>query len=121
MTQPSLPLELSTERREKKRGHVPRTSVAAYEATDASGRMASVLEWLRGCTQWEQAPTSAELASWRWRRVYAGGSASTDCLLYVRRGLSDARAAGLVEHVPHGERTCRVTGRKSVCWRVRGR
>ncbi len=62
-------------------------------------------------------PTSAELA--RYRCDGAGwGYTPTESLLYCRRGLSDLQAKGLVEHVPHGNRRCRVSGRTCCTWRL---
>lgn len=59
-------------------------------------------------------PTSAELA--RWMADEDGIRLTTDHLLSVRRGLSDALKLGLVKHA--GERRCAVTGRLCVTWRV---
>lgn len=115
MTQGSL-LDLPTPR-QKKRGHVPASSVAAYLERPRDGRVAAVVEWLAAC--WHHHPTSAELALWRWRDQGHRGPVGTDCLLYVRRGLSEALAAGLVSHA--GERKCSVSGRTCLTWRVVGR
>jgi hypothetical protein len=60
--------------------------------------------------------TSAELAGWMF-----GHPVSTDDLLYVRRGLSDAQDAGFVEHVPNGKRKCTVGGCTCVTWKLRTR
>lgn len=106
--QPNL-LDLP-EPRAKKRGRVTRTSVAAYRERPRDGRIAEVLEWLAGATQFGEPVTSAELT------VRAGMPAATDCLLYVRRGLSDAKEQGLVEHA--GTRRCAVSGRTCCLWRV---
>jgi len=77
-----------------------------------TGRKAEVLGWLSayysGCNAW---PTSAELAEWE-----RAGWPRTDDLLYVRRGLSDLQAAGLVESC--GKRICRVSGKTCTVWRV---
>lgn len=101
---------------------VPRTSVEACLETDREGRSVRVLERLRG---WGMAgrgwPTSAELAAW----MSGESKPSTDAVLFVRRGLSDLLADGLVEHA--GERPCAVStgrgGRALVCktWKVRTR
>ncbi len=106
MTQPSL-LDDLPERKPRKRGRVTKTSVAAFRATPRTGRAAAVVEWLaRHEGDW----TAAEVVSSATRQW------STDALLYVRRGLSDALAKGLVERGP--ARECRIQGNRVVTWRI---
>jgi hypothetical protein len=110
MTQADLFTETPTPR-QKKRGHVPRSSVAAYREHDRGGRVDAVVAWLGA----QRAPvTSAELAE----RMSLGPT-SLETTMNVRRGLSDALALGLVSHA--GERKCAVSGRKCVTWAVRSR
>lgn len=104
--------------RQKKRVNVPRTSAEVYFSIDAHSRRRIVASWLKDYVlHCDHEPTSAELAD------YANGSLgnmSIDMhLLYVRRGLSDALALGLVEHA--GQRKCQVSGRACVTWKVRTR
>src|SRR5690606_14428034 len=98
----------------RKPGHVPRSSVLAYQERPRDARAAAMVLALMDAPD---LPTSAELA--RWMADEDGIQLTTDHLLSVRRGLSDALKAGLVEHA--GERTCAVSGRQCVLWRVRGR
>jgi hypothetical protein len=107
--------------RPKKAGHVRSTSVAVAHELRAhlSEREGAVLEWLVSMSRFHLDPTSAELARWRWRDQGLSGKTSTDCLLYVRRGLSDLQTHGLVES--SGKRTCQVSGRLSIVWRVKSR
>lgn len=111
MTQGSL-LDLHTPR-QKKRGHVHASSVAAYLERPRDGRVADVVRILA------QHPnvTGAELAE----HYYDTGFHVIDIdeLWHVRRGLSDALAMGAVEHA--GKRKCRCIGRVSLTWRVVGR
>jgi hypothetical protein len=110
MTQADLFTETPTPR-QKKRGHVPRSSVAAYREHDRGGRVDAVVAWLGA----QRGPvTSAELAE-----RMALGPASLETVLNVRRGLSDAQKLGLVSH--SGERKCSISGRKCVTWAVRSR
>lgn len=103
----------------RRRHHVQATSVQAYRQLDSHGRMASAVGWLIEMTKWWRAPTSAELAGWRWRDAGFSGEPSTTCLLYIRAGLSDAKRQGLVEHA--GKRRCSVSGKVSLTWRVKTR
>ena len=96
--------------------NVPRTSVLAYQEQKPTERATAVTAWLSACGQ---VPTSAELAQWRWTTQGHRGDVGLDCLLYTRRGLSDARKLGLVEHA--GQRKCAMSGRQCVLWRVRTR
>ncbi len=106
MTQPSLLSDLP-EWTPRKRGRVPRTSVDAYRREDRLGRVAAVVEWLSAVGGDR---TAAELARSR------GVAVSTDWLLYVRRGLSDAKAKGLVVKGP--ARKCEVGGYMVATWRI---
>jgi hypothetical protein len=114
--QPSLLFDAPA--RVKKRTHVPASSVEAYRQTDAKGRAMDVLRVLQHhAMSFDDAPTSAELSSW-WS---AGGvsmrfASAFEQQLWFRRGLSDLQVKGLVEKA--GERTCAVSGRKCVTWRV---
>jgi hypothetical protein len=108
-----------SDKRLKKRGHVPQTSVEAGRDVNRDARMGAVLTWLEDVTLYRPAPTSAELARWRWVTQNQPGQVSTECLLYVRRGLSDAVAKGFVEHA--GTRQCWVTGKRCVTWKTRSR
>ena len=105
--------------RARRRSQVPASSVEAYQRTHADGRVAAVFAWLQEMVRGQAEPTSAELARWRWRSQGYRGPVSTDCVLYVRRGLSDALAKGLVEHA--GKRTCSVAGTSAITWKVRTR
>lgn len=124
MTQPGLLFDLPASR-PRKRGQVTRTSVEAGRAVNRDGRVEKALNWLeayrRSVNLW---PTSAELA----QAVYEWGTAGTNAwfrrapmelVLHVRRGLSDALSAGFAEHA--GERTCAVSGRTCVVWKLRTR
>lgn len=98
-----------------RRINVPRSSVEAYQRTHAHSRMAIVANWLElFVANWRKHPTSAELSD------FANGSLGCMSyemhLLYVRRGLSDALANGLVEHA--GKRKCMVAGTLAVTWKV---
>jgi len=113
MTKPCLPglfAEPESTFREKKAVNVPRTSVLAYQERNRTGRVDYVLQAITHLTA---AATSAELCS------QSFGDTRTDGLLYIRRGLSDALALGLVEHA--GQRVCRVSGRTCITWRLRQR
>lgn len=113
MTQPSL-LDLPPART-KTRRHVPESSRLTYQAEHArlTGRAASVRTWLRN---WPFiAPTSAELSRW----VFGDNETPVVDALYVRRGLSDLKTAGIAEHA--GMRRCRVSGRACQTWRLRTR
>lgn len=106
--QPSLLSDIS--RRARKHGRVTATSVEAYRQVDAKGRSRAVLEMV---TDWQasgESGTSAELAGY-W--------ATTDEVLYVRRGLSDLLKLGAVEHGP--SRTCRISGKTCLTWIVKHR
>jgi hypothetical protein len=126
MTQADLFTETPTPR-QKKRGHVPRSSVAAYMERPRNKRVTDVLMALdetRVCSgfgDFRYPSTSAELLSMPpfLDALDDDGRNETDILLYVRRGLSDALALGLVSHA--GERTCAVSGRKCITWAIKGR
>lgn len=112
--------------RRRKRGHVRETSVLAKQAESArlEGRAAETLHHLQ--LWWlaeDDAPTSAELARWYHRHHHAAGVLPewTADLLFIRRGISDLQTRGVVEAVPHGKRTCAVTGRTCTTWRIRQR
>lgn len=129
MTTPCLPGLFTVPETVKPR-RVRETSVAVYHAVKnaLAGRKAEVLRWL----EWyrdrhQESPTSAEL-----HRAAPDAAAdcetsgpvflsATDSLLYIRRGISDLQAVGLVEAVPQGKRPCRVSGRTCETWRVRQR
>lgn len=114
MTQPDLFGQAPDTARPHKAGRVVRTSVAAYQERPRDARAAAMVLALMDAPD---LPTSAELA--QWMADEDGIRLTTDHLLSVRRGLSDARKLGLVEHA--GERKCAVTGRLCVTWRVRTR
>jgi hypothetical protein len=127
MTQPGF--DFAEPVRPRKRGRVTASSVEAYRERPRDARVGSVVGWLGGY-HWQYVhcpssttpnypPTSAELSKWVWKLDERRTPMSTDCLLTVRRGLSDALALGLVSHA--GERTCSVSGRKCVTWAVRSR
>jgi len=106
MTQ--LSLLNQPELRAKKRGHVPRTSVLAYQDAQPHTRAAEVLAAVIRFTAVIGYPlTSAELAE----------TAERD-LLFIRRGLSDLLADGAVEHA--APRKCRVSQRLCLTWRITG-
>ena len=94
--------------------NVPRSSVLAYQERPRNARAAAMVAALMDAPD---RPTSAELA--RWMADEDGIRLTTEHLLSVRRGLSDALKLGLVEHA--GERKCAVSGRQCVLWRVRTR
>lgn len=100
-----------------KRVNVPRSSVEAYHRTHAGERAATVTRWLWACTMVAEGMTSAELTARVCRE--SREACTTERLLYVRRGLSDALAKGLVEHGP--KRDCKVAGTLAVTWKVRSR
>jgi hypothetical protein len=106
MTQPDLGFGAP---RRRKAGRVPVTSAVAYQAAHPQTRMTKVLSML---TFVDAPVTSAELSSrfsgWQWPTM--------EYTLYVRRGLSDALSAGLVEHA--GKRLCAVSGTLALTWRV---
>jgi len=114
MTQGNL-LDLPATRAKVQRP-VRATSRAAYADGLArfTGRKAAVLGALTAYwdtqTTW---PTSAELAYGQdWGASWDGA------VLFARRGLSDLQAAGVVQAVPNGQRTCRVGGTRCETWRV---
>lgn len=115
MTQ--MPLDLTPPTPQPKRRRVPKTSVAVAQELGASGyldyREREVLAMLRKWDAYSDQPgTSAEVAALR-----SGMPApSTDCKLFIRRGLSSLLAKGAVAH--GGERVCAVTKRRCVTWRV---
>lgn len=117
MTQTSL-FDLPASR-PRKRGQVTRTSVEAGRAVNRDGRVAMVsgmVEWIHEV--YGTHPTSAEVAG----VIYGNGHKSRVGLakvLHVRRGLSDALRKGFVEHA--GERTCAVSGRTCVVWKLKTR
>lgn len=109
MTQPGF--DFAEPVRPRKRGHVVRTSVLAYQERDRTGRVAFVVEAL----QMEGEPiTSAELHD-----AFVQPKGPDMDIYWVRRGLSDALALGLVSHA--GERTCAVSGRVCKTWKVSSR
>lgn len=113
MTQQPLLLE-DVPRRRRKAINVPRTSVLAGQAVNKDARVSRILGELVSLEDADH-PTSHELASaWTWP-----DAPSLAQLLEVRRGLSDALAAGLVEHA--GERKCSISGRRCKTWRLRQR
>lgn len=112
-----LSLLSDVEKRQKKAGRVERTSIVAWERVNVESRMAVCVGWLRA--YWNRAhdwPTSAELANSEYPRETGWWDTHK---LYVRRGLSDALAKGLVEHA--GKRTCTVAGSSALTWRVKSR
>jgi hypothetical protein len=112
MTQASL--DFAEPVRARKRGHVPRTSVAAYRERPRDARALDVMDALELMAYLQQPPpTSAEL----WQKVML--HRRTPDLLTVRRGLSDALKLGLVAHA--GERKCSVSHRTCVTWKVASR
>lgn len=121
MTQPGL-FSSSPVPRTRKAGHVPRSSVIAGQQVNRDGRAHAVVEWLTQLERYmNRSPTSAELARYRWIDQGHRGPVGLECVLFTRRGLSDALARGFVEHVPHGERKCAVSGKTCVTWRLRTR
>lgn len=112
MTQPTLLDDLPV-RRPTKPGHVPASSVEAYQRRPRDQR---IQDAVNAVERWPDS-TSAELAHERTNHYWAGPS--TDDKLYVRRGLSDALARGLVEHA--GKRICTVAGTTAVTWKVKTR
>jgi hypothetical protein len=100
---------LSMGKGERKRGFVPASSVEAYQRTHKDTRVSVVVDLLDGL----RPTTSAELT--RFYNAYP----TTDDLLYVRRGLSDAQKLGLVEHA--GKRPCTVAKTLAVTWKVKSR
>lgn len=106
LQQPSLLSDLP-EWIPRKRGRVAKTSVDAYRREDRLGRVAAVVEWLAAVGGDR---TAAELVKSR------GVVVSTDSLLYARRGLSDAKAKGLV--VKGSTRKCEVGGYMVATWRI---
>ncbi len=102
------------------RRHKPtrQTSREVYKVARAEfqGRKADTLRYLSGYwNRWQQSPTSAELTM----RAPVFWSSYDYGVLYIRRGLSDLKAAGLVEPVPNGKRNCAITGHVCETWRVR--
>jgi hypothetical protein len=112
MTQPDLGFGAP---RRKKAGRVPVTSALAYQAAHPNERASAVT--FEAESYWHehsQFPTSAELADWHARGH--GMLGDLTITLWIRRGLSDALAAGLVEHA--GKRKCAVSGTLALTWRV---
>lgn len=112
--QPDLFGQAPDTSRPHKAGRVVRTSVAAYLERPRNERAAAVvraLEWVGGPS------TSAELAKDMCDED--GVRYELSRLLAVRRGLSDARKLGLVEHA--GARKCAISGRVCKTWKVRTR
>jgi len=117
---------LSMGKGERKRGFVPASSVEAYrERANPAARMASVVALLsmhiRECGN---QPTSAELAHTRYEQVHGIFTVvhlkpPLELVLWVRRGLSDALAHGLVEHSE--KRNCAIAGSLAVTWKVKSR
>lgn len=99
--------------RQRKRVNVPSTSVAAYLERPRDGRVAAVV---RALESWP-GRTSMELAEQFYGDPHA--KIDTERVWYIRRGLSDALAQGLVEHA--GKRACRCIGRVSLTWKVTSR
>lgn len=92
--------------------NVPTSSVEAWRALperEKNRRTSYVVELVRS----HPGLTSKELA------CVGNDSRTTDYVLWVRRGLSDALAKGLVEHA--GKRICTVAGTMAICWKVRSR
>ena len=112
MTQPTLrDVLLYDEAKERKRGHVPASSVSAYQSRPRDQRIQDAVEIVRlfpDCT-------SAELAQWHFSRR----DVTTDDKLYLRRGLADAKKLGLVAHA--GKRDCSVAGTLAMTWRLKQR
>jgi hypothetical protein len=99
----------------RKRGHVPASSVEAYERLKSKDRR--VMFAVDG-VRTHPMSTSAELARRLCDQHFPFG-VTTDDLLRVRRGLSDAQKLGLVEH--SGKRICTVAGTLAVTWKVKSR
>ena len=115
MTQPDLFIQAPDHAQPRRKpGHVPRSSVLAYQERPRNARAAAMVAALRDAPD---RPTSAELA--RWMADEDGIRLRAEHLLSVRRGLSDALRLGLVDHA--GERKCAVSRRLCVIWRVRTR
>ncbi len=113
MTQPPLP------GCEVPRTHkiVRTTSKLAYDIgrEQFKGRKGDTLRYLAAWwNRWQTSPTSAELTKW----APVGWSSWDYGVLYIRRGLSDLKADGIVEPVPNGERECAVTHHRCETWRV---
>ena len=123
MTQPTL-FDSPTPRHTK-RVNVPASSRLTYQAEHGrlEKRAENVRTWLKAHEDWQhlasmcRTPTSAELSNW----VFGKNEEPVVDALYVRRGLSDLQAAGVAEHVPGGDRKCRVSGRTCATWRLRQR
>lgn len=124
MTQPDLFTDQP--RRRTKAGHVRTTSrlahqegLARFDKREAltAGVLVAWTERNDALAMPQFPLTSAELAGY-----YFTSSPSQrvplEQLLYIRRGLSDLQTKGAVEAVPHGQRRCRVTGRKCETWRL---
>lgn len=107
MTQLSL-IDLPVET-PKKRVNVPRTSVLAYRNLPTRTKSRRIEYALEKVMRWP-CMTSLEMLS------MDADSWDTDAVLFLRRGLSDAKAKGLVEHGP--ARRCGVSKTKSVTWKV---
>lgn len=123
MTKPCLPglfAEPESTFRDKKAVNVPRTSVLAYQERGRAGRVGDALTFIQQVVaKTHQAPTSAEVAEDYNSHSPTPGFTRPYSVLHIRRGLSDALAAGLVEHAP--ARKCTVSGRTCVAWRLRQR
>ena len=121
MTQQALELTPPTEK--KPRVRVRETSKAAYADGRArfTGRRANVLRWLAHHFNARAAhPTSAELAHFAVEDSDFYDETKfqvfSEAVLYVRRGISDLQASGVIE--PSVPRVCGVTGRMCHTWRV---
>jgi hypothetical protein len=110
---------------ERKRGFVPASSVEAYQRQSPDLRAARVTYWLARMAEpyMKPNPTSAEMSQWvdvmRYTLPHDVPLKGLELTLFIRRGLSDAKARGLVEHA--GKRHCTVANTLAITWRVRSR
>lgn len=89
---------------------VPDTSKAAHREAVAEGRIGKRSEMVLAALIHRGGATSAELA---------GEGATLERVLFIRRGLSDLLAQGLV--CKGEDRRCTVTGRTCNTWKVASR
>lgn len=120
MTQ--LDLLMSEPVRSKKRGSVPASSRATYQAEHA--RIGKRADTVRDFVVFREACgdtpiTAAELADWIKPTAKAHAAEFAQLALWVRRAFSDLQARGVVEKA--GDRPCRVSGRVCATWRIKTR
>jgi hypothetical protein len=108
----------SEPRRAKQKRHVPLSSRLTYQAEQGriGKRADAVRTHLMGYVEgFDDLPTSAEMAV----AMFYPSKCGTDERLFVRRGLSDLKAAGIAEHA--GTRPCLVSGKQATTWRLKTR